>query len=202
MRKLQITLIALFLAVAIAFCAVFLHDRLTADHTAPRIVSDGVPLEVSVNATDAELCAGLTAADDRDGDLTDRIIVRRVSQLTGANLSVGTEGDYRIRVQVTNSAGDTSMLSLTVMIRNRTARHPVITLSDYLVYATGDETPEDYRSLIASVLQSEHGASVDPSKVEISGKIDHEHPGSYDVLFSYTNDAGLESSVILTVVVE
>ena len=34
MRKLQITLIALFLAVAIAFCAVFLHDRLTADHTA------------------------------------------------------------------------------------------------------------------------------------------------------------------------
>ena len=268
------TLIALFLAVAIAFCAVFLHDRLTADHTAPRIVSDGVPLEVSVNATDAELCAGLTAADDRDGDLTDRIIVRRVSQLTGANsaqatytvfdsasnfctftrpiyytdyhkprfflsqplvygvgstvtlldrlkaedvldgdltdkmrltlvnLSVGTEGDYRIRVQVTNSAGDTSMLSLTVMIRNRTARHPVITLSDYLVYATGDETPEDYRSLITSVLQSEHGASVDPSKVEISGKIDHEHPGSYDVLFSYTNDAGLESSVILTVVVE
>ena len=274
MRKLQITLIALFLAVAIAFCAVFLHDRLTADHTAPRIVSDGVPLEVSVNATDAELCAGLTAADDRDGDLTDRIIVRRVSQLTGANsaqatytvfdsasnfctftrpiyytdyhkprfslsqplvygvgstvtlldrlkaedvldgdltdkmrltlvnLSVGTEGDYRIRVQVTNSAGDTSMLSLTVMIRNRTARHPVITLSDYLVYATGDETPEDYRSLITSVLQSEHGASVDPSKVEISGKIDHEHPGSYDVLFSYTTDAGLESSVILTVVVE
>ena len=68
MRKLQITLIALFLAVAIAFCAVFLHDRLTADHTAPRIVSDGVPLEVSVNATDAELCAGLTAADDRNGD--------------------------------------------------------------------------------------------------------------------------------------
>ena len=38
MRKLQITLIALFLAVATAFCAVFLHDRLTADHTAPRIV--------------------------------------------------------------------------------------------------------------------------------------------------------------------
>ena len=52
------------------------------------------------------------------------------------------------------------------------------------------------------MLQSEHGASVDPSKVEVSGKIDHEHPGSYDVLFSYTNDAGLESSVILTVVVE
>ena len=46
MRKLQITLIALFLAVAIAFCAVFLHDRLTADHTAPRIVSDGVPLSL------------------------------------------------------------------------------------------------------------------------------------------------------------
>ena len=53
-----------------------------------------------------------------DGDLTDKM------RLTLVNLSVGTEGDYRIRVQVTNSAGDTSMLSLTVMIRNRTARLP------------------------------------------------------------------------------
>ena len=175
------------------FCT-FTRPIYYTDYHKPRF-SLSQPLVYGVGST-VTLLDRLKAEDVLDGDLTDKM------RLTLVNLSVGTEGDYRIRVQVTNSAGDTSMLSLTVMIRNRTARHPVITLSDYLVYATGDETPEDYRSLIASVLQSEHGASVDPSKVEISGKIDHEHPGSYDVLFSYTNDAGLESSVILTVVVE
>ena len=175
------------------FCT-FTRPIYYTDYHKPRF-SLSQPLVYGVGST-VTLLDRLKAEDVPDGDLTDKM------RLTLVNLSVGTEGDYRIRVQVTNSAGDTSMLSLTVMIRNRTARHPVITLSDYLVYATGDETPEDYRSLITSVLQSEHGASVDPSKVEISGKIEHEHPGSYDVLFSYTNDAGLESSVILTVVVE
>lgn len=94
------------------------------------------------------------------------------------------------------------MLSLTVMIRNRTARHPVITLSDYLVYATGDETPEDYRSLITPCCsRSTERASI-RRRSRSPGRSTTSHPGSYDVLFSYTNDAGLESSVILTVVVE
>ena len=128
MRKLQITLIALFLAVAIAFCAVFLHDRLTADHTAPRIVSDGVPLEVSVNATDAELCAGLTAADDRDGDLTDRIIVRRVSQLTGANSAQAT---YTVFDSASN------FCTFTRPIYYTDYHKPRFSLSQPLVYGVG-----------------------------------------------------------------
>lgn len=274
MKKLQTAVILLFLVTTAAFTAFFLYDRLALDHTAPVITSDGVPLEVSVSADNTALCAGLTATDDRDGDLTDQIIVRRVSQLLGSNsaqvtytvfdaasnfctftrpvyytdyhkprfslseplvynvgstvtlldrltaedvidgdisskirlalvnLSINTEGDYQIRVQVTNSSGDTAVLPLTVMVRNLTARHPVLRLSEYLVYAQGGETPEDYRSLIETVLESSHGNQVDPKNVEISGEIDHDTPGTYDILFSYTNAAGLESSVILTVVVE
>lgn len=274
MKKLQIIIISLFLLTTAAFSALFLYNRLMVDHTAPIIISDGVPLEVNATATDKELCAGLRATDNVDGDITDKIIVRRVSQLLSANsaqvtytvfdsasnyctfsrpvyytdyrkprfalsqpllynvgdtvtlldrltaadvidgdistkirlalinLSVNVEGDYQIRVQVTNSSGDTSILSLTVMIRNLTARHPVLQLSQYLVYAEGKETPEDYRSLITNVLDSEGGTPVDPKDVVISGEIDHSHPGSYDVRFSYTNSTGLESSVILTVVVE
>lgn len=130
------------------FCT-FTRPIYYTDYHKPRF-SLSQPLVYGVGST-VTLLDRLKAEDVLDGDLTDKM------RLTLVNLSVGTEGDYRIRVQVTNSAGDTSMLSLTVMIRNRTARHPVITLSDYLVYATGDETPEDYRSLITSVLQSEHG---------------------------------------------
>ena len=215
MRNLQIAVISVFLIVAIAFSVFFCYDRLAVDHTAPKIISDGVPLEVSVNASEKELCAGLTAYDDTDGDITDRIIVRRVSRLSGANsayvyyavfdsssnycifnrtvyytdyckprfslsqplsftpnsvitlsdrltaydvidgdisnrirlssvnVSNTEPGEYPITVQVTNSSGDTSSVSLTVLIENVTSLHPTITLSEYIHYVTcGDELTE------------------------------------------------------------
>lgn len=85
MRNLKIAIICIFLIVSVAFCAMFAYDRLMLDHEAPVIICDGEPLYVSVNATDRELCAGLIATDDVDGDITDRIIVRKVSQLVSSS---------------------------------------------------------------------------------------------------------------------
>lgn len=85
MRNLKIAIICIFLIVSVAFCALFAYDRLVVDHQPPLIVCDGQPLLVSVNATDEDLCAGLTATDDVDGDITDRIIVRKVSQLVSSS---------------------------------------------------------------------------------------------------------------------
>ena len=207
MKNVQIILIVVFLIVSVVFCAFFCYDRLMVDREAPMIVCDGVPLEVSVSATDRDLCAGLTASDNVDGDLTDRIVVRKVSQLYGSNTAMiqyavfdsssnvctysrsvtytdyrkprfsltqpliynlnsvvslsdrltaydsingdisqrirvsssavtsSEKGLYPITVQVTNSSGDTAVAKLTVTIENITAHHPVIRLSEYLIYA-------------------------------------------------------------------
>ena len=276
MRNLQIAVISVFLIVAIAFSVFFCYDRLAVDHTAPKIISDGVPLEVSVNASEKELCAGLTAYDDTDGDITDRIIVRRVSRLSGANsayvyyavfdssynycifnrtvyytdyckprfslsqplsftpnsvitlsdrltaydvidgdvsnrirlssvnVSNTEPGEYPITVQVTNSSGDTSSVSLTVLIENVTSLHPTITLSEYIHYVTcGDELTEaELRSLIVSASESSTGAALNAADVEISGDVDTSTRGSYSVTYSYTNAQSLTRVVILNVVVE
>ncbi len=85
MRNLKISIIVLFLVVSVAFLAFFFYDRLAADYTPPVIVCDGVPLEVSIQATDRDFCKGLTATDNVDGDITDRIIVRKVSQLSSSD---------------------------------------------------------------------------------------------------------------------
>ncbi|MDR0889423.1 MAG: bacterial Ig-like domain-containing protein [Oscillospiraceae bacterium] len=275
MRTIQILVISLFLVVAIAFSAYLVYDYTQVDHNPPVIISDGIALQVSASATDEELCAGLTALDDVDGDITDRIIVRSVSHLVGSNTAaisyvvfdantnpatfsrtvyytdyykprfslsapliynVGTtvtlldrlhaydavdgdisgklriteltlsntvEGEYTIRVQVTNDSGDTSSIPLTVTIRNSTSRHPQIKLSEYLVYITDKRLEtEDFREFITSAFESKNGKEIDPKDIEITGEVDYTRSGVYDITFSYTNSENLSYSVILTVVLE
>lgn len=277
MKNIQIILIVVFLIISVVFCAFFCYDRLMVDREAPMIICDGVPLKVSVTATDRELCAGLTATDNVDGDLTDRIVVRKISQLYGSNTAMiqyavfdsssnvctysrsvtytdyskprfslsqpliyninsiislsdrltasdSIDGDisqrirvassavgnaerglYPITVQVTNSSGDTAVAKLTVTIENITSHHPVIRLSEYLIYADADtQLDEDaLRSYIVSAKESSGGQNVDYNDINIDvGSLDLSTRGCYDVTYSYTNSRGLSYNVILTVVVE
>ena len=277
MKNLQIILIVVFLVVSVVFCAFFCYDRLMVDREAPMIVCDGVPLEVSVSATDRDLCAGLTASDNVDGDLTDRIVVRKVSQLYGSNTAMiqyavfdsssnvctysrsvtytdyrkprfsltqpliynlnsvvslsdrltaydsingdisqrirvsssavtsSEKGLYPITVQVTNSSGDTAVAKLTVTIENITAHHPVIRLSEYLIYADlNSQLDEDtLRSYIVSAKETASGENLDFNDIIIDAdNLKLSARGSYDVVYYYTNSRGLAYNVILTVVVE
>ena len=252
MRSIKTIVIVLFLVIALAFSVMYCYDKVMVDHVAPKIICDGAKLEVSVTGTDADLCRGLIATDDVDGDITDRIIVRRVSRLVGsnsavahyavfdsasnfctftrnvyytdyrqprysleepmiynvnstvmlidnlkvydvidgdisarvrisaANISTSVEGEYPMTVQVTNSTGDTSALTLTVQIRNYTSRHPRIQLKEYLTYVEqGSELDiEQYRDLILSVRETEGGKTVSPKDVVITGKVDTSRVGS------------------------
>jgi hypothetical protein len=276
MRSIKIIVIVSFLLIALAFSVMYCYDKIMVDHVAPNIICDGAKLEISVRASDADLCRGLTATDDVDGDITDRIIVRRVSRLTGsnsamahyavfdsasnfctftrnvyytdycqpkysltqpmifnvnslvtlrdrlsaydvidgdissrirvsaANISTSVEGEYPMTLQVTNSTGDTSALTLTVQVRNYTSRHPVIELSDYLVYVEqGSELDiESFRNLIVSARENEGGKSVHIKDITMAGQVDTSRAGSYDVKFSYVNSESLSYSVTLTVVVQ
>ena len=259
MKNLQIILIVVFLIVSVVFCAFFCYDRLMVDREAPMIVCDGVPLEVSVTAADRELCAGLTATDNVDGDLTDRIVVRKVSQLYGSNtamiqyavfdsssnvctysrsvtytdyskprfslsqpliynlnsiislsdrltatdsidgdisqrirvatssVSSSEKGLYPITVQVTNSSGDTAVATMTVTIENVTSRHPVIRLSEYLIYADADTQldEETLRGYIVSAKETSSGQSVDFNDINIdTSSLDLSTRGCYAVTYS------------------
>ena len=277
MRNLQIIVITLFLTVSVAFSAFFLYDRTMMDHEAPMIYCDGAPVRVSVHASEEELCSGLTASDNVDGDLTDRIIVRRVSQLYGSSsaliyyavfdsssnyctfsrgvtytdyrkprfalsqplsfnvsskitlegrlsatdvidgditqrirlsstsVSITEPGVYPITVQVLNSSGDTAVATIPVIIQSSTSRHPVIRLSEYLIYANMGEalTEEQMRSYIVSARESSSGSLLTPDDIHIDmSQLDTSKRGCTNVSYSYTNARDLTYTVILTVVVE
>ena len=82
MRLLRIVIFLLFVAASVLFARDWYTYEIKADKTRPVINIDGDMLEVSISATKEELLQGVTAYDDKDGDLTDRVIVESISKFT------------------------------------------------------------------------------------------------------------------------
>ena len=271
-KTIRILLVTLFVLAALAAGTLAVYHYTHDDVSAPVFTSDYDLLEVSSAATDEELCAGLHAYDNMDGDITDRIQVQSISTLINAtdatvtylvfdsasnsttytrtirytdytrprfaisqpliygigeritlldrltaydvidgdisgrillsqnSLNNSVEAVYRITVQVTNSAGDTAILPLTVTVKSLSASMPTLRLTDYLVYLKAGEEV-DWESFIGSV-RDPLGSS-DRSKVFYNADaVDLDTPGTYEVSYFYTGRSSDTVSVLLTVVVE
>ena len=307
MRRLRIAVAGLFVLSLIAFIAFNIGDRITADHTPPTITSETDTLSVTLKPEkdsdkessdeesgedtddDAALYQGLTAEDNRDGDLTDSIRVSSMSNFTEPgkreityavfdssnnsatltrtleytdctspqiklsaplrytldemsdvslteNMSVEDcldgditsqirasyndavyvqqAGDYPITVQVSNSAGDTCTVNLTVTVtdpsdENESQKYYPL-LSQYIVYAKVGGSV-DYDSLItgfeqngAEYLFEEEDDDFMPGKrgdVDISGDVNFDKAGSYTVDYRFTPEDGVTATTKLVVVV-
>lgn len=307
MRRVRIAVVGLFLLSLIAFIAFNIVDRITEDRTPPTITSESDTISVTLNPkedkekkadeeseeeatdSDAALYQGLTAEDNRDGDLTDSIRVSSMSNFTepgkrevtyavfdssnnGATLTrtleytdytspriqltaplrytldemanvnltknmsvedcldgditsqirasyndavyVQQAWDYPITVQVSNSAGDTCTVGLTVTVTDssdedeRNKYYPL--LSRYIVYAKVGGSV-DYDSLItgfehggAEYLFEEEDDAFMPgsrSDVKISGDVNFDKAGSYTVNYQFTSEDGVTATTKLAVVV-
>ena len=75
MRTLRTLVLICFIITAIVFGVFEFNEFRTRDNIAPVITSDTEELYVSVKATREELLAGLSAEDNKDGDVTDSIVM-------------------------------------------------------------------------------------------------------------------------------
>ena len=274
MRALKIILCVLTALSILAFGLAIYYTQFFKDKVAPEFRLDSNVISVSVNDKDDALLQGVTASDDRDGDITDQIIVDGVTQLTGPNtarvryyvfdkaenLAVASRtvrytdytsprisilqplvydvgktvvlrgkvtahdvlegnitssirlssddlnnksvGTYRLTIWVMNRMGDVSHVTVPVIVREAEPDAPVITLKRYLVYLErGDDfDPEDYFESFYSSPNVPIAGSFD--RLTVTGSVDTQTPGTYDVSYSYTNTYGCTSEVYLTVVVE
>lgn len=87
MKPFKIIISIAFVFVAIASLAVFISEKISTDKTIPEITVEGELIEVSLKATDEELLKGVTAHDEKDGDLTGEIIVESISRFTEKGVS-------------------------------------------------------------------------------------------------------------------
>ena len=81
MRYLRLATIFIFIVACAVLCWT-LYSLSLQDTTAPQITDSVGDLHLSVTEDPDALLSGLTAADDRDGDLTDRILVERISRFS------------------------------------------------------------------------------------------------------------------------
>lgn len=188
MRSLQIITISLFSVLAILFCAVFYRDRMVLDHVPPEIVCDGKPLEVSVSASDEELCAGLTATDDIDGDLTDRIIVRRVSKLVGSNVATAYYAVF-------DSASNYATFSRSIYYTDYCQPH--FSLEQPLIFQVNSQVTLRDRLFANDVLDGDISAQI---RVGVSS-INTTETGEYPIHVQVTNATGDTAAAKLMLVI-
>lgn len=133
----------------------------------------------------------LHAEDVVDGNITGAIRIAYTDTTTDA-------GVHSLNVQVTNSMGDTAWLTLPVILVPSLEDRVEVTLDTYLIYLDQGDSFRA-RDHLEGVFY--HGDPVSLNNVAITGEVDTNTPGTYNV--HYTGTYGSRTgTVILTVVVE
>lgn len=184
----KIVLLALTVVLTVLFSARFVQKHFFTDSTPPVISFDSDVLEISVKGGEGELLSGVTAEDNKDGDITGEVAVKSISKLIGKDTAKIT---YIVFDKSDNMA-----------VRSRTLRYtdykkPEFALSKALVFEPG-ETVRLKDRLSAS--DSVDGDITDAIKVTATS-LNNAAEGIYPVTVQVTNSLGDTSSVKLYVTI-
>lgn len=270
MRIFRLIISLLFVVVFAVFSVAFISEKIKDDKTVPVITIENEMLDVSLKADDKELLQGVTAYDEKDKDLTDKIIVESISRfiekgvckvtyavcdsnnnvakatrkirykdyvsptfevneslcysmyesiniteaisaydcidgnitgnliVTTKNYASAVAGVFTLDVTVSNKNGDTSEISLPLVVEDRSLNAPVIELKDYLVYAKAG-SQLDLAGYVVSATDA--GENDIRSSVRIDTNLDLNKEGTYIVHYYATDAGGNQGHSIMTVVV-
>lgn len=270
MRILRVAVTAVFIVTAALFVIFYFGEKLNTDNTIPVITVENDLLEVSLDATKEDFLQGVTAYDEKDKDITDKIIVESVSKflddgickvtyavcdsnnnvanatrkirykdyvsprfsmnsstcfslyesinisdvvkaydcidgdisrsiiITSEDYTKSVAGVFSIEISVTNSKGDSSVLTIPLIVEDRPLSAPEVELREYLIYAEKGESI-DFAELVEAATDN-WGVSVRDS-VRIESNVDFNTEGTYSVHYYVTDSRGVQGHTVLTVVV-
>ncbi|MBR5322839.1 MAG: hypothetical protein IKU48_04780 [Clostridia bacterium] len=159
------------------------------DYTSPVFTLDTPPVYTLGRSFD--LLNHIKVQDCLDGDISGRI--RVVSNMVN-NYSTG---NYPVLLEVTNSFGDVSQITIWVSYLSK-ENSVSVKLHQYIVYVEKGEEFDPYKWI--SSVTDRYAVELDESLVEIQGNLDVNTLGSYQLIYSY-NDGKLSGQSPLTVVV-
>ncbi len=187
MRK-WIPVIALVLCL-LAFAAYRIFDRVVTDKVSPRITVEetGDILQVSMNDPDSVLLQGVTAQDNKDGDVTDSLIIESVANINQNHQVVVTYAAF-------DRAGNVAKAQRTVQFTDY--RSPRFTLSGPLAFPYGSRTGVlDYIGAVDG-LDGEIGYRV---KTTMMDDTTITAEGIHNVLFRVTNSLSDTAELVIPV---
>lgn len=188
MKRLRITIFAL-LALSLLLLGISSGMRLlSADHTLPVIECDRQELRVSTADGSDVLLQGVTARDEKDGDLTDSIVVERIA-------STGDAGTMTVTYAVADSDHHVASCTRTVIYTDYIS--PRFTLSQPLIYEVGDPLRIRDRLGAQDVID---GPLTDRIKISASA-LSTNYVGVFPLTMEVTNSLGDTATLTLDVVV-
>ena len=188
MRLLQRIIVGVFLLVLLAFVGSKIYISRTVDRVPPVITCDSDVIEVRVGASDHALLNGITATDNRDGDVTDQIMVKGVSQLIGANTA-------KVTYVAFDSSNNMSTFQRTVQYTNY--ERPRFSLNKPLTFPLGANIALLDMLTATDILDGDISDSI----CVTSQNVDTGTAGIYSVTVQATNSLGDVESLPLNVVI-
>lgn len=189
MRYLRTAVIILFIVCLGADIGTRIWENKTEDTSMPEfMLASDEPLYLSVNDEDDALLSGIYAADEKDGDLTDEIIVSGHTYFTSA-------GTCQVKYYVFDSDNNCASCTRTVTYTDYTS--PVFEITDPLTYAVGNSAHVlDYLKA-QDVLDGDLTSQI----VITENNTDTTESGVYTVTAQVTNSYGDIAEITFGVVV-
>lgn len=148
------------------------------------------------------LLKNLKVKDKIDGDLSNQVKI-----LTNSVVDLYTPGNYPVKLQVSNSAGDTVSFQSTIQVydTNQRAEIPFIHLKKYLVYTKKGHKLKA-KSYISKVCMggdydTNVRGDVSKKKVKIKDNVNYNKAGSYEITYSVKTGKSRTGTVRLIVIV-
>ena len=174
MKFIRILIAIVFIAVVGAWSVNVVLSKTVRDHTPPVITSDRDVLELSVKDDKSKLLTGLTATDDRDGDLTSEILV-------GTHSRFISEGVCDITYLVFDSNKNVGKFTRRTKYTDYT--EPVFSLKEPLMFKSGGTVSMFTKISLTDCLDGDISSKV---KIVVND-VDNSKLGTYYVTFEASN---------------
>lgn len=190
MKYIRIGIIVMFLAVAAVFTYNWYQDKQAIDKTFPKIQMGSDMIEVSVNATDKDLLQNVIAKDEKDGDLTSRIVVESVSKFIDKK-------NHICKVTYVVADSDNNVTKATRKVKFTDYEKPKFTLSQPLCFNIGSD------SSVADIIGAidEFDGDISRNVKILSSTVSNRIAGEYTITAQVTNSLGDTSKLKATVVI-
>lgn len=188
MRKIKLASIMLLLISVVIFGVYKVYEFQTRDTEPPKITAESDTITASVAITEEELLAGVTAMDNKSGDVSDSLVVEALSAFVDANTC-------EVTYAAIDEKGNVGRLTRTLVYTDY--EQPKFTLTDDLRISRGGKL--DFSGIVGaeSVLD---GDISDYVKYTLADYVDTTTTGTYAIEFRVTDSFG--STAYLPVEVE
>lgn len=188
MRTLRTILIILLVVIGAVYLFVTVEGKLMADTVPPVISFSSSEIQISVHDPDTALLAGVSAKDNRDGDLSSRILIGGISKLI-------TENTAKVSYLVFDSSDN--MASAERIVRYTDYSRPALSLQGSLIFPLGGAVSLDGKVMAEDVIDGDISGQIRVSAMDASAF----QEGTYSITVSVTNSVGDTAEMLLPLVV-